>query len=409
MPAAPNRQFSQHAHHWDLDPGVVFLNHGSFGACPRVVLQAQTALRQRLESEPVRFLVREAPQMLARSREVLGQLLGCDADDLVQLTNATEAVNTVVRSLSWHPGDELLMVDHAYNACRNAAEAELARFGALVRVATLPFPSATPEAIEAAVLAAVGPKTRLVLLDHVTSPSGLVLPVERLVPALANRGVDVLVDGAHAPGMLPLRLDALGAAYYTGNLHKWLFTPKGTAFLHVRKDRQHLLRPLSVSHGWNRRRPGDSPLRALFDWTGTSDPTGHLVVPDAVAFAETLLPGGLPALQAHNRAQALAGRDLLCAAMGTPPVSDNACIGSLAAVLLPLLEVPLLPSDAAEPIHPLQEWLWQTAQIEVPVIRLGPHTLVRIAMQAYNTLGQVAVLANALQQLHAPAVSPHTP
>jgi isopenicillin-N epimerase len=393
--------FSALARHWQLDPAVVFLNHGSFGACPTVVLQAQRALQDRMEAEPVRFMVRELADLAAQARQALASLLGCEADDLVLLDNATAAVNTVVRSLTWRPGDELLVVDHVYNACRNAAEAELARFGATVNVAVLPFPNTTPDAVVAAVLAAVTPRTKLVLLDHITSPTGLVLPVEQLVPLLQDRGVDVLVDGAHAPGMLPLQLDQLGAAYFTGNCHKWLCTPKGCAFLHVRRDRQHLLRPLSVSHGWNRRQPGDSPLRALFDWTGTSDPTAHLVLPQAIAFLAGLLPGGLAALQAHNHALALQGRDLLCAAVGTTPPAPDSMLGSLAAVVLPPLVVPPVPALAHEPLHPLQEYLWQHHQIEVPIIAFGDQLLVRIAMQAYNSLAQVQRLADVLAGLRA--------
>ena len=212
---------------WPLERGVIFLNHGSFGACPAEVLRQQAALRDEMEAEPVRFLSRELDDRLADARQALAAFVGADADDLAFVANATGGVNAVLRSLRFSPGEELLTTDHAYNACRNAFDFAAGRAGARVVVATIPFPLASPEEVVEAVLARVTPRTRLALLDHVTSPTGLVLPLERLVAALSGRGVEVLVDGAHAPGMVPLDLGALGAAYYSGNCHKWLCAPKG--------------------------------------------------------------------------------------------------------------------------------------------------------------------------------------
>src|SRR5213083_2109022 len=279
---------------WTLDPAVAFLNHGSFGACPRPVLEAQQRLRERLERQPVRFFVRDLEPLLDDARSALAAFLGADPEGLVFVTNATTAVNAVLRSLALAPGDQLLVTDHAYNACRNALDFVAVAARAEVVVVPVPFPLASADAAVEAVLARATPRTRLALLDHVTSPTGLVLPIERLVRELTGRGVDTLVDGAHAPGMLPLDLGALGAAYYTGNCHKWLCAPKGAGFLHVRRDRQDGIVPTTISHGLTYPRTDRSRFQLLFGRTGTSDPTPALCVPTALRFLPSLVPGGWP-------------------------------------------------------------------------------------------------------------------
>ena len=383
---------------WPLDPVVTFLNHGSFGACPRAVLEEQARLRDRLEGEPVRFLSRELEGLLDAAREALGAFLGAPADDLAFVPNATTGVNTVLRSLDLGAGDEVVATDHTYNACRNALNAAGARAGARVVVATLPFPVAEPEQVVETVLARVGPRTRLALVDHVTSPTGLVLPIERLVRELASRGVDALVDGAHAPGMVPLDLRALGVAYYTGNCHKWICAPKGSGFLYVRRDRQKDIRPLVLSHGANSPRVDRSAFRLEFDWVGTIDPTAYLTVPEAIRYMGSLVPGGWPALMAHNRATALAARDRLCDALGVPPPAPDSMIGSLAALPVPAGFPPA-------PLHgerdPLQTALFDRYGLELPVFTwaaLGCRIL-RISAQLYNSAADYERLAEALGAL----------
>ena len=384
--------------HWLLDPAITFLNHGSFGACPRPVLAAQTEWRAQLEQRPVDFLVRELEPRLDAVRATLADFVGAAAADLVFVNNATTGVNTVLRSLPLAPGDELIVTDQEYNACRNALNYAAERSGARVVVVTVPFPFKHAEEVLAPVLAAVTPRTRLLLIDHITSQTGAVLPLGPLVAELNRRGVDTLVDGAHAPGQVPLNLNDLGAAYYTGNCHKWLCTPKGVALLHVRQDRQSLIRPLTISHGANSRRQDRSRFWLEFDWAGTWDPSAVLSLAAAGRFMEAQLPGGWPAVMARNRALALAARQVLCAALSVPEPCPAEYIGSMATVPLPPAPaggLPELPFNE----WALQTWLRQTHRIEVPLVTwpAAPRRWVRVSAQLYNSLPQYERLAAALR------------
>jgi isopenicillin-N epimerase len=383
---------------WALDPTVIFLNHGSFGACPRAVLEAQQRLRDRMECDPVQFFQRDLEELLDDARRELASFLGADPHHLAFVPNTTTGVNTVLRSLSFKPGDELLTTNHAHNACRNALEFAARQSGAQVITATIPFPLELPEEVVEAVLNAVTTKTRLALLDHVTSQTGLVFPIERLVHELARRGVETLVDGAHAPGMLPLNVKALGAAYYVGNCHKWLCAPKGAAFLYVRPDRQAEIRPLALSHGANATRSDRSRFHLEFDWTGTDDPSAWLCVPVAIRFLASLLPGGWPEVMVRNHALALEGRDLLCGKLGIEPPCPDEMVGTMAALLLPqggatALGLPLFPD-------PLQETLYVRFRIEVPITvwPVPRRRLLRLSAHLYNTRAQYASLAQVLAE-----------
>ncbi|MBS0375378.1 MAG: aminotransferase class V-fold PLP-dependent enzyme [Proteobacteria bacterium] len=374
--------------HWSLDPAVRYLNHGSYGACPTAVLTVQSALRAELEREPVAFLSTQLPGRLALARAALGAFLGADPDDLAFVPNATSGVNTVLRSLPFEPGDELLVTTHTYAACRKTAD-DLARTrGIRVVVAELPFPVASEAELIAPILASAGPRTRLALLDHVTSPTALVLPLVPLVQSLAARGIDTLVDGAHAPGMVPVALDAIGAAYYTGNAHKWLCAPKGAAFLHVRRDRQAAIHPLVTSHG------AGQGYRAEFDWTGTQDPTAWLSIPAALETIGGLVPGGWPAVMARNHALALAARDALCRRLGVAPPAPDSLLGSMASVPLPRAE----PGSVAatRDTDALGEWCRERG------VRtwLYPHPrpLVRASAQLYTSIEDFEVLASLLAE-----------
>jgi isopenicillin-N epimerase len=386
---------SPFARHWALDPDVVFLNHGSFGACPRPVLEQQAEWRARMEREPVLFLARELERLFDEARAALAHFVGADPDDLAFVPNATSAVSTVVRSLDLRPGDELLTTTHAYNACVNALRAQERR-GVRVVAAAVPFPIESPRQVVEAVLGAATSRTRLALVDHVTSPTGLVFPVGEIVQALDARGIDTLVDGAHAPGMLPLDLRALGAAYYTGNCHKWVCSPKGSAFLHVRRDRQDSILPLAIGHGYNSPRTDRSRFRLLFDRQGTADPSPYLCIPAAIRFLATVVPGGWPELMGSNRALALEARRRLCASLAIAEPAPETMIASLAAVPLPDD-----PAPAEDGVLPLQRELFERHRIEVPVSHFPapPRRLLRVAAQIYNSIEEYEQLADVLRRL----------
>ncbi len=387
-----DREQSPFAKHFSLDPEVIYLNHGAFGACPLFVQSVQNEYRERLERNPVHFFMRELERLLDDTRAVLGPFLGADPQDLGFVPNATAGVNTVLNALEFEAGDEIVVNDHTYPACRNAALYLAGRRGLQVRTAKLPFPLASAEQLSAAILEQVTDRTRLVLLDHVTSPSGLITPLETLVPALRERGIDTLVDGAHGPGMLPIDLDRLGAAYYTGNLHKWGCAPKGAAFLWVRRDRQALIHPLVISHGWAAARSDRPRFLLEFDWPGTLDASAILSIPSALSFLEGLFEGGFPALYAHNHALAVKGRNILCSALGTLPPCPESMLGSLSVALFPEV-TPRVPTPDA-----LYNALVARG-IEVPIVPLPgyPSGFVRIAMQVYNSEADVVALADALQ------------
>lgn len=382
---------SPHRQHWLLDPGTTFLNHGSFGACPRAVLEQQSELRERMERAPVQFLWQELPDRLAAARERVAEFLGADAEDLAFTTNATEGVNAVLRSLCLSPGDEILVSNHGYRACNHAVHFTASGAGARVVVANVPFPVQRAEDVTEAILAGVSPRTRLAVVDHVTSNTGLVFPIRDIVASLRERGVETLVDGAHAPGMVDVRLEALGAAYYAANFHKWVCAPKGSALLWVRRDLQSEIVPTVVSHGYGA--PLERRFRALFDWTGTRDPTPWLCTPAAIDFLASLLPGGFEQVRVHNRALALEAQSLLGTALGVEPPAPSGMIGALAAVPVARPAVRREPGAQLELYHALVSRGFEALVQPWPD---DGQLVVRVSAQLYNERDDYERFARAL-------------
>ncbi|MFT6395759.1 MAG: isopenicillin-N epimerase [Bradymonadia bacterium] len=380
-----------------IRPDLRFLNHGSFGSCPEPVRSRQREVVDALERDPIWFMAGKLEEHLDRSRARLARFLGANAVDLAFVTNATQGVNAVIRSAEFKPGDQILTTDQAYNACANALRFVADRAGAELVVVPIPFPIKSPDQVVEAIVDAVTPRTRLAMIDHITSSTGLVLPIETIVRELEGRGVRVLVDGAHAPGMVPLDLNALGASYYAGNCHKWVCAPKGAAFLHVREDLRDEVRPTSISHGANMEDPNRSRFHLEFDWCGTFDPSPWICIETAIDVMDATY-GGWDAIRDGNRQNALAGQALLCESLGIDKPAPAEMIGALAAVPLGNLGEEKSPHKYLP--APLALVLRNKHKIEVPVFPwpAWPDLLLRISMQRYNTLEDVEALCAALKE-----------
>lgn len=389
---------SKFRRYWTLAPGVAFLNHGSFGACPKPILKLQAELRGLMEAEPVQFLWRRYEERLELARKSVAKFVGSRPQDLVFVTNATTGVNAVVRSLRLRRGDEILTTCHDYNACRNVLVEAARRAGAKLIVAHVPFPLSSDDEVVEAVVGAVTRRTRVVLLDHVSSSTGLVFPVARLIRELEGRSVDTLVDGAHAPGMVPLDLSCLGAAYYTGNLHKWTCAPKGTAFLWVREDKQGEVQPAVISHGNNTPRPGYGSFQDRFDWAGTFDPTGWFCAGEAIRWLGQLLPGGWGELRESNHQMAIRARRVLSEALEVESHCPENMLGAMATLPLPERFQAALKTGR---IDAEQERLYDRFRIEVPLFRIGQpqRRYFRISAHIYNSLAEYEYLTEALSML----------
>lgn len=378
---------------WSLSADVHHLNHGSFGAVPVEVLEKQSEWRARWEANTTAFIVNDLQPAIDRARTATAAFLNADADGFVFLRNASSGVASVVRSIehTLKPGDELLTTVQDYNAIRQILEFTAARHDARVVVAPIPYPIDSPHQVTKSILESISDRTRLAVIDHVTSPTGLVFPIDQIVSAIEPE-IPVLVDGAHGPGQVPVDVGSLGASWYTGNLHKWTCAPKGAAFLHTRSDRIEDTVPTVISHGWNAPIPeGRSRYWALFDWPGTDDVSQWLVVPDALRVVGGIEPGGWPALMKRNHELALGARDLLCQALGVDPAAPDEMVGSMAVI-------PLRDSDGDDPggeLSPLMfDLLEDGFETLVMIWPEWPHQLLRVSAAPYNTLDEYQALAS---------------
>ncbi|HEY4166949.1 MAG TPA: aminotransferase class V-fold PLP-dependent enzyme [Reyranella sp.] len=387
MPTHPVVLGSPIRHEWGLDPDFLTVNHGSYGATPRVVLAEQDRWRKRMEAQPTRFFFLEVPGALREAAGVLARFLGAEAEGVVFVPNATTGANAVLRSLRLEPGDEILHASHVYNAVRNTIAYVAERVGATVAVAEIPFPRPEPEVILKNIERVIGKRTRIAVIDHITSPSGMVLPIEEIVRLCHAAGVPVLVDGAHGPGQVPLDLPALGTDWYVGTCHKWLCAPKGCGFLYARADRRAELHPVTISHGYG------GGFTTEFDWTGTMDPSAYLSLPAAIAFYERL---GGTALMERNRHLAAEAAKLIADALRTEVGVLPGLTGSMGLVRLPI-SLEAKRSEVVKVRHALQ-----AAGTDVPVHPVGGAMWLRLSAHAYNEIADYERLARLLPAVLAP-------
>lgn len=378
-------------HEWTLDPDWVSVNHGSYGATPHVVLAAQLEWRRRMEAQPGRFFARELPDALRQAAERLGEFLGASGRDIAFVDNATVGCNAVLRSLRLAPGDEILVMDQGYRAVRNAARYVADRAGAKVNEVKMPFPRPGGNDVVGAIEGGLNARTRLVVVDHITSPSALVLPIEAIIAACHARRVPVLVDGAHGPGQVPLDLSRLGADYYVGNCHKWLCAPKGSGFLWAAPDRQADLHPVTISHGLGQ------GFLAEFDWTGTRDASACLAIGPALDFLKRL---GGPALMARNAELATQATALLCHRLNTEPGAGKEMAASMG-----LIRLPLEGNVTPERVLALRRRLLD-ARTDAPLHALGGSAWLRLSAHAYNELDDYERLADIVARVIREEVGP---
>ncbi|NQW10806.1 MAG: aminotransferase class V-fold PLP-dependent enzyme [Alphaproteobacteria bacterium] len=368
---------------FQLEGGAVYLNHGSYGAAPRSVTDAQHRWQARMEAEPNRFMAREFRPALRAAADRLAPYLGeISGEEIALVENATGAVNAVLRSIDWHPGDEILITNQTYGAVRNTVHYVAKRTGAVPVEVALPFPARSVEAVIDAFVSGLSSRTRLAIIDHVTSPTALVLPVEPMVQMARAAGALVLVDGAHAPGMVPVDLTRIGADAYTGNCHKWLFAARGCGFLWANEGMRELVHPTVISHGWNQ------GFAAEFDWVGTRDASAQHALPAALDFVDRF---GLSRMRTHNHALARAAGERLAARWGTETGATDALIGAMVMVRLP---------DgfgaSVEDAHILRERLVDDDRVQVPINALAGGLWARVSSQIYNTIEEIDILADAV-------------
>jgi isopenicillin-N epimerase len=379
MPPAP--VFNDLGHRvrseWDLDPGFLTVNHGSYGATPRRVIASQRAWQDQMERQPSRFMSTVYSAAIREAADALGSFLNVNGRDVVFVDNATSGCNAVLRSFPLAAADEVLILSHAYGAVHNAVRFVTEQAGARIVRAAVTFPDPTEDSLVAAVVEAMTERTRLAVIDHITSGSAIVLPVRRIVAACHAAGVAVLIDGAHAPGQVDLDLTAIGADWYVGNCHKWLCAPKGCAFLHAAADRQAGLHPGTISHGYGQ------GFLAEFDWTGTTDPSRFLAVTEAIAFHHRL---GGAALRDRNRSLAARGAELIAQRLNTQVGTRGPVAGAMATVRLPV--------EDASPAHAMAiRQRLMAAGTDAPVHALDGALWLRLSAFAYNEVDDYVRLA----------------
>ncbi len=369
-------------------PDIAFLNHGSFGARPRPVFKTYQRWQRELEAQPVEFLGRRLPTLLGEARAFVADFLNVGANDLIFVPNVTHGMNIIARSLELKPGDEVLGTDHEYGAVERTWRFTCQRQRAIYRTQPISLPVTNTESIIEQLWQGVTEHTRAIVISHISSPTAIIFPVAEIAQRARSQGILTIIDGAHAPGQIDLDVQAIGADFYTGNGHKWLCGPVGAGFLYARPDRQHLLKPLVVSWGWEPREPGPSPFIDFFDWIGTDDPSAYLSLPTAIAYQRD---HAWPEARTACHKLARTAQAQIAAITGLQPISPEAPAWWSQMCVAPL------PINEKLSAKELQRHLWEEFQVEVPITDWQGRRFVRVSIQAYNSVADVERLLDGLQ------------
>lgn len=391
--------YSDVAEYWMLDKNIIFLNHGSFGACPVPVLDEQLRFRKKLETEPLRYFIREYEEDYLKAQSALAEFTGCNNEDLVFVQNATIGVNTVLKSLDLKHGDEILFTNQIYPACRNTVLFLNEIRGINFKEVKIKLPASGKEEIVNQILDDVNEKTKIALIDHISSLPGMIFPVKEITDELHKRGVEVLIDGAHAPGMIPLNISEINPDYYTGNCHKWLCTPKGSTFLYVNKNKQNKIHPLITSRIFLENGRYKSDFQLEFSWQGTLDTSAVLTIPFAIEFINSLNENGIKGLMKRNSELVFKAAEMICGEFEIPMPYSKEMTGSIYGI--PFFKDDVIQSDRINQRSYLQETLFFEYNIEVMVSywEKAPDRLLRISAQAYNTFEQYEYLLSSLKKI----------
>ncbi len=380
---------------WNLDPNIIFLNHGSFGATPNTILEKQNEYREMMENEPVDFFVNKMPELLYASKRKLGAFVGADTNDIVFIQNTTTGVNLILNSYPCENGDEWLTTSHAYGACKNAIKHYAEKNGVILKIADVPFPVQNDNEILESISKEINSKTKLALIDHVTSATGMIFPIRKIIELLHSKGIKVIVDGAHVPGMISLDINDLDADFYVGNCHKWICAPKGSAFVFAKNEFKEWIKPLVISHFNDIDIDGNSHWSNQFMWDGTHDFSQYICVGDTIDYMENLHPDKWEGIMTHNHKLAWQGAKLIADNLKIDLPLEEKYIGSMVNIPMPEGEEGF-PKFNETP--PLKKILFEKYKIEVPVFFFpqAPTQWLRISAQLYNSIEQYEYLAESL-------------
>jgi isopenicillin-N epimerase len=388
--------YSPLSKHWKLNENIVYLNHGSFGATPTVVLEKQHQLQLATEAEAIEFYIDKLPQLLQGSKAALGDFVSTSSNNLVFVQNTTTGVNMILNSLPAQKGDEWLTTSHGYGACVHAFKHYAAKNKCKVNIAAIPYPLQSDDEIMEAIEKSITPKTTLALIDYITSATAVIFPIAKIIALLHSKNIKVIVDAAHAPGMVDFSIDTLQPDFFVANCHKWICSPKGSAFIYVAPQHQQLVHPLVISHYNDMAEGTAAHWSNQFMWDGTHDYTPYIAVKDALAYMPTLINGGWDAVKKHNHQLVWQAANKIANALQVPLPAPENMVGSICNIPMPDGVAPALKFHSNVE---LKNTLFHKYQIEVPVFLFpaAPQQWLRISTQLYNSMEQYDYLLDCLQ------------